>query len=136
MEPISINTKHNLISDFNNTNSLVVQFDEFQIRRVIKNLIQNAISFGQQETEILLMTEKYSNKVKLFVTNKGTSISPEDLDMIFHKYYSGYSKFRKAGTGLGLYLSQQIMLAHNGNIEVDCTKDGYTSFVLTIPIQN
>ena len=53
--------------------------------------------------------------------------------MIFQKYYSGYSKFKKAGTGLGLYLSQQIALAHNGTITVNNSEDGITAFVLTLP---
>ena len=111
-------------------------FDVFQLKRVIKNLIQNAFSFSQNGSEIILETKKYNHCVKLSVTNKGTGISPEDLDMIFHKFYSGHSKFRKAGTGLGLYLSQQIMLAHNGKIEVDSSKEGYTTFTLTLPVES
>ena len=134
MEPIAFNTKLAIVSELDKTNNLVLNFDSFQLKRVVKNLIQNAISFSQNESEIKLSTEKNANEVKLFVTNKGVGISPEDLDMIFHKYYSGQSKFRKAGTGLGLYLSQQIVLAHDGKIEVDSSKEGYTTFILTLKI--
>ena len=134
MEPIAFNTKLSIVSELDNTNNLILNFDSFQLKRVVKNLIQNAISFSQNESEIKLSTVKNANEVKLFVTNKGVGISPEDLDMIFHKYYSGQSKFRKAGTGLGLYLSQQIVLAHDGKIEVDSSKEGYTTFVLTLKV--
>ncbi len=134
MEPIAFNTKHSISAFVDDTKNVVAKFDNFQLRRVVKNLIQNAISFSQNESEIKLSTQKNVDEIKLFVINKGVGISPEDLDMIFHKYYSGQSKFRKAGTGLGLYLSQQIVLAHEGKIEVDCSKEGYTIFVLTLKI--
>ncbi len=134
MEPIAINIKHDIITKIDETNDVFAYFDMFQLKRVLKNLMQNALSFSQNSTEIVVSTEKYQEKIKILVTNKGAGISAEDLDLIFHKYYSGQSKFRKAGTGLGLYLSQQIMLAHNGKIEVDCGKKGYTTFILTLPI--
>lgn len=134
MQPIAINSKHTIVANIEETNNLLTKFDVFQLKRVVKNLLQNAISFSQNATEIVIETKKFDEKIKLSVTNKGSGISPEDLDLIFHKYYSGQSKFRKAGTGLGLYLSQQIILAHNGKIEVDCAKEGYTTFVLTLPL--
>ncbi len=132
MEPIAFKTKHSISSEFEETSGIVIKFDNFQLKRVVKNLIQNAISFSQNATEIKLTTKKLNDEIKIFITNKGIGISPEDLDMIFHKFYSGQSKFRKAGTGLGLYLSQQIVLAHDGKIEVDCSKEGYTTFILTL----
>ena len=81
-----------------------------------------------------MSTELYNKKLKINVTNNGSNISKDDLDLIFQKYYCGHLKFRKAGTGLGLYLSQQIVLAHNGNINVDSSNEGYTTFTLTLPI--
>lgn len=134
MQPIAINSKHTINSNLEETRGLLVKFDVFQLKRVVKNLLQNAISFSPNATEIVIETKKFDKKIKISVTNKGSGISPEDLDLIFHKYYSAQSKFRKAGTGLGLYLSQQIVLAHNGRIEVDCAKEGYTTFVLTLPV--
>ena len=134
MEPIAIKANYKIVSKVSETYNFSFAFDLFQLKRVIKNLIQNAFSFSQNDSEIVLETKKYNHCVKISVTNKGIGISPEDLDMIFHKFYSGHSKFRKAGTGLGLYLSQQIMLAHNGKIEVDTSNEGYTTFTLTLPI--
>ena len=136
MEPIALKSNHNIVSKLAETYNLSFSFDSFQLKRVVKNLLQNAISFCQNDFDITVETKKYQHCVKLSVTNKGVGISPDDLDMIFHKFYSGQSKFRKAGTGLGLYLSQQIMLAHNGKIEVDCKKEGFTTFTLTLPTKN
>lgn len=132
MKPIAIQTAHSICTNLNNTEDINIYFDAFQLKRVIKNLIQNAISFSPNESEISITSAKIDNSIKIFFTNKGSGISTEDLNLIFQKYYCGHSKFRKAGTGLGLYLSQQIVLAHDGNIEVDSSKEGYTTFILTL----
>ena len=133
MRQIAIQTEHKIIVNLEQTKNVEIEFDIFQLKRVIKNLLQNALSFSPDASEIILETELYDEKIKILFTNKGTGISKDDLDLIFKKYYCGHSKFRKAGTGLGLYLSQQIVLAHNGNIEVDSSIEGQTTFVLTLP---
>lgn len=132
MQPIALSTLHTISTDLEQTNNFDFNFDEFQLKRVIKNIIQNAISFSPNNSEIEVSTELFENKIKINITNSGSNISKEDLELIFQKYYSGHSKFRKAGTGLGLYLSQQIMLAHNGNITVDNSKESVTVFTLTL----
>ena len=134
MMPIATSSSHILNKDLIQTQNVQFEFDDFQLRRVIKNLIQNAITFSPNNSEVKLTTELFDNKIKINVINNGSSISQEDLELIFQKYYCGHSKFRKAGTGLGLYLSQQIVLAHNGNITVDCTDEGLTIFTLTLSI--
>ena len=134
MMPIATSSSHILNKDLIQTQNVQFEFDDFQLRRVIKNLIQNAITFSPNNSEVKLTTELFDNKIKINVINNGSSISQEDLALIFQKYYCGHSKFRKAGTGLGLYLSQQIVLAHNGNITVDCTDEGLTIFTLTLSI--
>ncbi len=136
MYPIAYNTSHKIIYCLEKTSGLELIFDELQLKRVIKNLVQNAISFSPTESEINIKTFIEDNNVKFIISNYGKNILKEDLDMIFNKYYSGHSKFRKAGTGLGLYLSQQIALAHNGNINVDNSEDGKTTFILELPLGN
>ena len=133
MGQIAIETEHKISVDISQTENFELDFNVFQLKRVIKNLIQNALSFSPNSSEIIIRSELYDKKVKLLFTNKGSGISADDLDLIFQKYYCGHSKFRKAGTGLGLYLSQQIVLAHNGKIEVDSSKEDETTFILTLP---
>lgn len=131
----SIFIENNIEIKLNNeeTQNIYLLFDIFQLKRVVKNLLQNAVSFNGKGNEILINTHCSNTDIKIEITNKGSGISKEDLDFIFNKYYSGHSKFGKAGTGLGLYISRQIMLAHNGNIELDVSKKGFTTFILTLP---
>ena len=54
--------------------------------------------------------------------------------MIFNKYYSAAKKFRKIGTGLGLYLSFQIAKAHGGDLTVESKEGEFTEFCIKIPV--
>ena len=134
MQPIASNSNIDIISDFGNTDFKSLIFDAFQMKRVIKNILQNAISFSCNNSKIHISTVKDEQNVKISVKNKGCGISEEDLDLIFHKYYTGQSKFKKSGTGLGLYLSRQIVLAHGGDISVK-SKDGFTEFIIEFPFK-
>ena len=134
MSPIVYGTAHKIIYNLDNTKDVSFAFDAFQIKRIIKNLIQNAVTFSPNDSEITINTYKANNEISFEIKNTGNNISKEDLEMIFQKYYSGYSKFKKAGTGLGLYLSQQIALAHDGYITVDNSEEGITSFKLSLPV--
>ena len=133
MYPIAVSTSHSIKTDLPATENIFSEFDNMQMKRVFKNLIQNAISFSPESSDINIKSDNQETKIKFYITNKGSGISKEELELIFQKYYSGQSKFKKAGTGLGLYLAQQLVLAHNGKIEADCSKDGFTTFVLTLP---
>ena len=133
MYPIAVSTSHSIKTDLSATENIFSEFDNMQMKRVFKNLIQNAISFSPESSDINIKSDNQETKIKFYITNKGSGISKEELELIFQKYYSGQSKFKKAGTGLGLYLAQQLVLAHNGKIEADCSKDGFTTFVLTLP---
>ena len=59
--------------------------------------------------------------------------SEKEIKMIFNKYYSAAKKLRKVGTGLGLYLSQQIAVAHGGEIIVTSEENVRTEFCVKIP---
>lgn len=134
MRPIINTTGHTINAETEETKEIIANFDEMQLKRVIKNLIQNAASYSPNKTVIEIKTYIAIDCIKFSITNQGGNISKEDLENIFKKYYSAHTKFKKAGTGLGLYLAQKIMLAHNGKIEVDSSKNGFTTFILTIPI--
>ncbi len=134
MSMLAFKSDHKITYSLEESEGLNIDFDELQLKRVIKNLIQNAISFSPNGSKINIYTQKTDKKIKFIISNKGNNISEEDLALIFQKYYTGHSKFRKAGTGLGLYLSQQIALAHGGNISVDNEKESITTFILTLPL--
>ena len=70
------------------------------------------------------------------LADTGTGIPEDDLPYIFKSFYRGKSTGTQAvqGSGLGLSLSRQIMLAHKGNIEARSAKDKGSIFIVTIPL--
>ena len=113
---------------------ILVFADKFQLKRVIKNLIQNAISYGRPKTPIEISIGEIPNYIIIKVKDHGDGISKENIDRIFNKYYSAANKFRKIGTGLGLYLALQIVKAHNGDLTVESAEGEFTEFCIKIPI--
>lgn len=108
--------------------------DRFQLTRVIKNLIQNAISYGEPNTPVEITIGEIPKYVTIKIKDHGAGISKTDIDRIFNKYYSAAKKFRKIGTGLGLYLAFQIIKAHNGELTVESEEGVFTEFCIKIPV--
>ena len=73
------------------------------------------------------------NFVTISVIDYGQGVHQKELKLIFTKYYLAAKKFRKIGTGLGLYLSQQIVKSHGGEITVDSEENVRTEFCVKLP---
>ena len=131
MGPIGAKTGNKII--FEPNRDIRVFADRFQLRRVIKNLIQNAISYGEPKSPIEITIGEIPDYVTVKVKDHGAGIPKTEIGKIFNKFYSASKKFRKIGTGLGLYLSLQIMKAHNGDLTVESEEGEYTEFCVKIP---
>ena len=132
MQPIA--NKSGITINFNPERALTVNADPIQLNRVIKNLISNAISHSNTKECIVVQTGEQKGFITISVIDYGQGISQEEIKMIFNKYYSAAKKFRKIGTGLGLYLSQQIALSHGGEITVDSEENVRTEFCVKLPV--
>lgn len=131
MRPITEKSGFQL--NFNSEYNLTVSADSMQLRRVIKNLIQNAISHSDSNKDINIKIEQIPDFITISIIDYGKGISQENIDKIFNKYYSTAKKFRKIGTGLGLYLSQQIIKSHGGEIVVTSEENVSTEFCIKLP---
>ena len=132
MNPIA-QKNHNKLT-FTHQRNIMVFADKFQLKRVLTNLIQNAIEYGKTRTQIELTIGEIPNYITIKVKDHGDGISKENIERIFNKYYSAAKKFRKVGTGLGLYLALQIVKAHNGDLTVESEEGEFTEFCIKIPI--
>ena len=73
------------------------------------------------------------NKVNISFIDNGKGISEEDIPRIFEKYASYAKKFKQVGTGLGLYLTKQIIELHNGEIIVESQLEKGSNFTFFLP---
>ena len=132
VQPIAANS--GLVINFTPTEkNLTVSADVMQLKRVVKNLISNAISHSNTKKDIDIKTGEISGFVTISVIDYGQGLPEEELKLIFNKYYSAAKKFRKIGTGLGLYLSQQIAKSHGGEITVQSEENVRTEFCIKLP---
>lgn len=131
MSPIA--EKNNLKIKYKEYENISINADKLQLKRVIKNLIQNAILHSESEKNIDISVMKSQTDISISIIDYGKGISAEDLEMIFKKYYSTAKKFRKIGTGLGLYLAQQIVKSHGGEISVKNNDEKGTEFCIRLP---
>jgi len=90
-----------------------IKGDKDKISQVIINLIINAMQFIEKENGLItIIGERKDNQILLSVKDNGTGISPEIFPKLFSKYVSKYNM----GNGLGLYISKNIIQAHDGKI--------------------
>lgn len=108
--------------------------DKVQLQRVIRNLISNAIDHSNTNKDIDVKLSNIKGFATISVIDYGQGIPKEEIKMIFNKYYSAAKKLRKVGTGLGLYLSQQITVAHGGEITVESEENVRTEFCVRLPM--
>ena len=114
--------------------NLTIYGDKLQLQRVIKNLVSNAINHSNSSKDIDVVIGSIKGYATISVIDYGQGIPKDEIKMIFNKYYSAAKKLRKVGTGLGLYLSQQITEAHGGEITVESVENVRTEFCVKLPM--
>ena len=115
--------------------AIVMELDYDKIYKVITNLISNALKFTDEQGEVVL-TLSYSEKGALIaVRDSGEGISAEDIAYVFDRFYqSGQTgSARRGGTGIGLSLSREIALLHEGTLEVESEPGKGSEFTFLIP---
>ena len=82
--------------------------------------------------EMLIWLERQGDHVLIHLHDNGIGIEQSIMDKIFDPFFT--TKTTSEAAGVGLYLSKEIILSHNGWVDVRSTKDEYTEFILSIPI--
>ncbi|WP_231489935.1 HAMP domain-containing sensor histidine kinase [Pedobacter sp. Leaf170] len=115
---------------------VVIRINREQIWRVVSNLITNAIKFSKPNSVISLTLKQLNETILISVTDKGIGI-PEDIR---EKIFGGTNDIKREGTsgeqsyGLGLFISKQIIEAHNGKIWFENNEGSGTTFFVELPL--
>ena len=112
---------------------IICNLDQNAYARVINNIIQNAVEHSK--TKKIQISIKESNK-KIFITIKdfGVGIEPDDLEHIFDRLYKCDKARNKVGSGLGLYITKELIEKMNGCIDVKSEVGEGTEFEITFEI--
>ena len=131
------NDKHkNKINNNNYIKGIFVYADRIRIQQVISNLLNNAYKFTETGiiiVNIIKQSNKNENKVTISIKDMGKGIDHE----ISSKLFERFTTKSEIGTGLGLYISKNIVEAHGGTIRGYNNPDGQkgATFEFTLPIE-
>ncbi|BAO75652.1 sensor histidine kinase [Winogradskyella sp. PG-2] len=114
------------------TNQL--KLDKFFVTTALLNVLENAVKYSGDEIIINFNVES-NTELKISITDNGIGISEKDKKQVFEKFFRVGNKeiHDVKGLGLGLYYTNQIIKAHNGNIRVLGKEGNGTTFILTLP---
>ncbi|QCS44526.1 PAS domain S-box protein [Natrinema versiforme] len=112
-----------------------VRGDASQLRRVLQNLVTNAITYsGDERPRIDIETERRGRQCLLSVRDEGIGIDPDDQDRIFEIFRRLHTHEEHEGTGMGLTLARRIVERHGGRIWVESEPGEGSTFSLTLPL--
>lgn len=109
-----------------------VKGDRLELRRVLTNLVGNAIKFTDVGS-IDIQVRQAAQYLELTFTDSGIGIPVEDQQQVFERYRQG--KHKRSGSGLGLHLCQQIIQAHHGTITLKSAVGEGSEFKVCLPIE-
>jgi signal transduction histidine kinase len=114
------------------------QIDKDRMEEVFINLLSNAIKFSPEGSTLQVMIMDNGSSAEFKIKDQGIGIPAKEIPYIFEKMYraSNSSKISVKGTGLGLYITSQIVKAHGGKIKVKSKENHGTVFTVQIPIVN
>lgn len=110
--------------------------DTLLLHMAVNNLLENAIKYTPADKPVIVSITKSENRTILQVADSGPGIPENEKNKIFKKFYRvGNEETRKSkGTGLGLYLTEKIVLQHNGKILVRDNKPNGAVFEIALPL--
>ncbi len=112
----------------------IINADKLQLKRVLANLLTNAITYGYDNTIISINLRIQDDTLEIFIKNTSKQIPEKELKTIFDRYKkTQFAKYNKTGNGLGLYLAKRIIELHKGEIYAKSFDDGTCIFGFNIP---
>jgi signal transduction histidine kinase len=108
--------------------------DELRIERVVANLLDNALKYTPSSATIVITVTQEAASANVSIRDSGPGLSSADIAMLFEPYRRGGSTRGRSGTGLGLFVSKQIVEAHGGRIGVESVSGVGARFFFALPL--
>jgi signal transduction histidine kinase len=111
-----------------------IEGDASALERVIANLVYNALRFTPRGGRVTLTSARCDGAVVLSVSDTGRGVPPEEISLLFEKYWQHAGDTDKVGSGLGLFIVKSLVEAHGGKVEVESMPGQGTCFRVILPV--
>ncbi|MDO8490875.1 MAG: PAS domain S-box protein, partial [Dehalococcoidia bacterium] len=110
--------------------------DSKRVRQILDNLLDNAVKYSEQGTEIVVRCARTPRELLISVADQGRGIPADETDKVFDRFYRIEQRLSKdpGGLGLGLSLCKALVEAHGGSIRVESKVGAGSTFYFTLPI--
>ncbi len=122
--------------------SLLINLDKIRIEQVIINLLSNAIKNTKPNGRIEVILQKKSTTASLIVSDDGIGLTDNEMDLLFtrfgkiERFGEGFEYLDIQGTGLGLFISKEIVELHNGDIKAESEgRNRGSRFIVKLPLE-
>ena len=114
-----------------------IMLDKEKIKIAVKNIIDNAVRYTPRGGKISVAVKKNRKRIEVQIKDTGLGIPRDQQDKVFTKFFraSNITKIDTEGTGLGLYISKNIIEAHGGIIWFDSKEGKGTNFYFILPLK-
>ena len=132
LEPISTSKQTSVIIQ-QPSERAVVRGDAQSMRRLLMNLLDNAVKFSPDGSRVVLDFQLTDSKVTVSITDGGVGIPPDEQTGLFQRFSTAQKLRKGSGTGLGLYLCRRIAEDHGGTLRYELSPDKGSRFILELP---
>ncbi len=114
----------------------LVNMDQQRIGQVLSNLVDNAVRHSPEGSAVTIRAERTEDAVRVDVVDQGPGLDPEELTLVFERFYRGDKARSRStgGVGLGLAVVKQLVEAHNGKVWAESVKGQGATFSFTLPL--
>lgn len=126
-----ISPKHLLTIESNE--SVLYSGDKLRLEQVITNLLTNAVKYSPEGEKVIIRYDVSDENIIVSVQDFGIGIERENITKLFDRFYRVNNSLRFGGLGLGLYISANIIKAHNGNFWIESEVGKGSTFYFLLP---
>jgi signal transduction histidine kinase len=128
-----ISNKHEILLE--NSISSLYTGDQFRIEQVLINLLNNAIKYSPDATQVIVKAKISAGHIVVCVKDFGVGIAKKDIDQLFQRFYRvSETALLFQGVGLGLFIAAEIIKKHNGTFSIESEQRIGSNFCFRLPI--
>lgn len=119
---------------YHHEGNVQVSSDKKLLKNIVINLASNAIKFSEEDKSIEIKSRAGSEKLEIYIIDRGMGISKEDQEHLFSSFFRGSNAVNIQGTGLGLHIVKRYLDLLEGKIDLDSKIGEGSTFCVTIPL--